>query len=250
MKKMLTGLGLLFAAHTTYAVDATPLFSFYIGAGIWQSEWEGDIGNSSTDLDQLGLAEEEQNTYIYATLEHAVPVLPNFRLELSELSVSGSGTLEETLDIDGDTIAVNADVSSDLSLEFVDLTLFYEIAFIDLGITLRQFDAEVEFVDNSGTDGVISESVSGVLPMGYLQGRFSFPGSGLFILGSLNTISIDDNSITDFKAALGWEKNLSFIARIAAELGYRSFAVELGVDEDFSADIETSGPYLGLEVKF
>ncbi len=250
MKKILTSLGLLVAAQSTYAVDATPLFSFYVGAGVWQSEWEGDIGDSTTDLSELGLAEEEQNTYIYAALEHAVPIIPNFRLELTDLSVSGEGTLEETLEIDGETISVGVDVASDLSLEFADLTLYYEIAFIDIGITLRQFDASIEVVDLSGTEESISESVDGVIPMGYLQGRFSIPGSGIFLFGSLNTISIDDNSLTDFKAAVGWETELSFLARFSAELGYRSFAIELGEDEDWSADVETSGPFLGLDVKF
>ena len=248
MKKFVAPL-LMSIAPSTFAVDATPLFSFYLGGGAWQGEFSGNVGTSVTDLAELGIAEDENNVYFYAVLEHAVPVIPNFRLESTNIEISGTGSLSTQLLIDGKTIDANAQVGTDLDLSYTDLTLYYEIAFLDIGLTARQIDASIDVVELTGSD-TISEEASVTLPLLYAQGRFSFPGTGLFALGSINTISYDGNSMTDYRAALGWETELSFLARFGAELGYRSFTVELSDDEEWEADIETSGPYLGLDIKF
>ena len=249
MKKLFAPL-LLSVAPSAFAIDATPLFSFYVGGGTWQGEFSGDVGTTGNDLAELGIAEEENNVYFYAALEHGVPVIPNFRLETTNIEIDGTGTLSSTLTIDGQVLVGNTQVGTNLDLSYTDLTLYYEIAFIDIGLTARQIDASIDVVDLANAQPGISEEASVTLPLLYGQGRFSFPGTGLFALGSINTISFDGNSMTDYRAALGWEWKLSFLARFGAELGYRSFEVELAEDEEWEADIETSGPYFGVDIKF
>ena len=253
MKKALASLCFALTAPNVFAIDATPLFSVYAGGGAWQAEFSGDVGASTTSLADLGLEETETSGYAFLAFEHAVPVIPNFRLEQTSVSISGSGTLTADLVIGGETYSQSiGDVNSDLDFSFTDLGMYYEVAVFDLGVTLRQMSATIDIsaTDASLDADPISEEVNVVIPLLYLQTRISLPFTGGFITGAANALEVSDNSITDLRAAVGFETELSFLARLALELGYRSFELEISADEDFAANVKLAGPYLGLDVKF
>ncbi len=251
MKKHLIATLLSVASTPVLAVDATPFFSVYAGVGSWSTELSGDLGDTSTDVDDLGL-DDEDNGYFYAAFEHAVPVIPQIRLEYIDISTSGSGTLTEAYEIGDETFLANTDVDSDIDITFTDVVLYYEIAIFDFGLTLRQFDAEVAAEGTvAGQSETVTEdeAVDGVLPMLYLQTKVELPFTGLYVTGNVNGLSVDDISVTDLRGAVGYGIELGPVAELGLEIGYRSFEIDLGDDEDFAADIEFSGAYFGLNVK-
>ncbi|MFL0798878.1 MAG: TIGR04219 family outer membrane beta-barrel protein [Agarilytica sp.] len=251
MKKFLTSAVLIFASTPVFAVDATPFFSVYAGAGSWAAEVSGDLGDSNTDVNDLGL-DEESNGYLYIAFEHAVPLIPNVRLERSSVTSSGTGTLSDFFQFGGQDF--NADVTSEIDITMTDAVLYYEIALVDFGLTFRQFDAEVSAVgtvDGGGAAPVTeSEKVDGVLPMLYAQTKIDLPFTGVYVTGNANVISIDDKSIVDYRAAVGYGIEIPVVAEIGLELGYRAFEIDLGDDEDFAGNVEFSGVYFGANVKF
>lgn len=251
MRNRIVTLMLIFASTPALSLDATPLFSVYAGAGSWISEYSGEIGSlgETANFDELGF-DDENNTYLYVAFEHALPFIPQVRLETIDLGSSGLGTLAQTFTIGDETFTVGSEVDTDLDLSFIDATLYYELAIFDFGLTLRQFEAEASAVSTADSSLADSEKVDGVLPLVYLQTKIDLPLTGLYLTGSANAISFDDKSVTDFRAAVGYGIELSFIAEIGLELGYRSFEIDLGEDEDLVGDIELSGAYFGANVKF
>ncbi len=248
MKKFLTSAALVFASTPVFALDATPLFSVYGGVGSWSTEVSGDLGDSETDVNDLGLG-DESNNYIYVAFEHAVPFIPNVRLERSAISSSGDSVLTDAF-VFGDS-SFDADVATEIDITMTDAVLYYEIAMVDFGLTFRQFDAEVSAVGTiEGTEETESEEVDGVLPMLYVQTKIDLPFTGLYVTGNANAISVDDKSIIDYRAAVGYGIEIPVIAEIGLELGYRAFEIDLGDDEDFAGNIEFSGVYFGANVKF
>ncbi len=242
---------LIFASTPALAIDATPLFSVYAGAGSWNAEFSGELGalGETASFDELGF-DDENNVYLYVAFEHAVPFIPQVRLETIDIGSSGIGTLTDAFTIGDETFNLGTEVDTEFDLSFVDASLYYEIAMFDFGVTLRQFDVDATAVSTADATLSDSESVDGVLPMAYLQTKIDLPLTGLYLTGSVNTISYDDKSVTDFRGAVGYGIELSFLAEIGLELGYRSFEIDLGDEEDLVGDIELSGAYFGANVKF
>ncbi len=247
MKKLLISIMLIIASSPAFAVDATPLFSVYAGAGSWSAEISGDLGDTNTNVDDLGL-DDDSNAFVYVAFEHAVPLIPQVRLERSAVSSEGSGTTVFTF---SDT-PFDGDIDSDIDITMTDATLYYEILVLDFGLTLRQFDAEVQATGTVPSVGVEteSESVDGVLPLLYLGTKIDLPLTGLYLAGNVNGISADDESIMDYRGSVGYGIELSFLAKIGLELGYRAFEIDMGEDEDYAGDIDFSGVYFGVNVKF
>ncbi len=273
MKKLISSIALAMVASPVLAVDATPFFSVYGGAGSWSTEVSGSLGDSNTDVSDLGLS-DESNAYFYVAFEHSVPVIPNVRLERSSISSSGNETVSGDFVFGGQTYDGDANIQTDIDIAMTDAVLYYEIAMFDFGLTVRHFDAEATVrgtPEGSGNNlinpaqkplrvaGTIitgpnetttSETVDGYLPMLYLQTKIDLPFTGLYVTGNVNGISIDGKSVTDYRAAVGYGIELSILAEIGLELGYRGFEIDLGDDEDFAGDIEFSGVYFGANVKF
>ena len=104
--------------------------SFTIGGGVWNADPSGNIskttdpgGTPPVDVKSNLFWDEESQGYLYATLEHPVPLLPNVRLSTVTLDYDGSGTT--TFFFDG--VSYSGTVTSDLSIDQTDLLLYYEV---------------------------------------------------------------------------------------------------------------------------
>ena len=260
MKKVLSALSLALATSSVYAIDATPLFSVYVGGGAWQVELDGNMKDANeTELNDLGLSDSETSVYVYAAFEHFVPFIPQVRLEAASIDVSGTGNLTQSFSFDGQNLSslIGAGTTtSNLQFDYVDLALYYEVAVVDFGVAFRQLDASFEATGSCGlcaspdSSLTISQSFDTIIPMGYLQTRISLPFTGGFVTGSGSIGAFDGTEVSDFRAAVGYEMNFSILARLALELGYRVQTTDIDEDESWAGDIEASGPYLGLDIKF
>lgn len=249
-KRWLTAAALTSVSVPAMAIDATPLFAFYAGAGNWMSEYEGDIGAASAtaDFGELGF-DDGNNQYFYAAFEHPIPIIPNVRLELSDLSSSATGELSNSYTLDDQTYAAGTSIASDFDMTFTDLTLYYEILLVDFGLTARQFDVELSAVPTSNPDNSASASVDGVLPLLYLQAKVPLPFTGVYLTGAGNFISFDNKSVSDFRGAVGYDIELG-PTTLGLELGYRMFELDLGDEEDLAGVVELSGAFVSLNLEF
>ena len=172
--------------------------------------------------------DDESGYQIGAYLEHPVPVLPNLRIDLtSESTFSGADGLG----------GVNS-----VSFEQIDITPYYEIldnvVDIDVGVTFKILDGNVE--------GVIDDSFSEVIPMGYLGAALTVPGTPLSVAGSIKYIGYDGDSFTDARIKAVWE----IAAGIEAQAGYRYESLRIDDRFDMNADVTFEGPFVGIAFRF
>ena len=73
----------------TLPASADSIFGVYAGFGTWQQSYGGDVtsGIAAVNVEtDLGL-DDVDNNVLYLAVEHGVPVLPNVRLQSTQLKV-------------------------------------------------------------------------------------------------------------------------------------------------------------------
>lgn len=219
MKKLL--LGALVALLPLTGFTAT-ILGFQAGTGIWSQTPSGTISSIATGGDTLTETEKDEN-YTYFSLEHPVPLLPNFKY--ATITTTSAGNIANTV----------------LDLDQTDATLYYEIldnvVSLDLGVTARK-------IDGIFTTGVGSETFSETVPMIYAAAEISLP-AGFDLVGEINTISSGDDKVTDIIAKLTYTTDFN----LGIEVGARKQTYDVNVDA-LQADIEFSGLFAGVYFKF
>lgn len=223
-----------------------------LGASVsyWDSDLSGQAANSGDVVDvenDLNLdSDSDANANASLYLEHPVPLLPNVRLNYTLVEQSGRGEL--AADFGGISVGSGIDVQSDLDLEQLDLTLYYEVldnwVNLDLGLTARDLSGEL-LVQEIG-EGLQADQtdIDAVIPMGYLAARFDLPLTGVSVGAEGNFISFDGDSLHDFNAYGQYE-----ISLIQLRAGYRQMSIDYEDGND-RLDVEIGGPFVSAGVSF
>ncbi|WP_404362137.1 TIGR04219 family outer membrane beta-barrel protein [Marinobacter sp.] len=246
---------LILAAGTSAAFIApflAPLASAdVLGVGANVSYWSSDLSGeaesdgSVVDVENDLDLESDDNVNFTAHFEHPVPALPNVRFNYTSLSLSGRGELG----VDGfDTIVTpQAQVDSELDLDQIDVTLYYEVldnwVNLDLGLTGRSLDGELTVQEVGGTAASETE-IKAVVPMAYIAARFDLPLTGVSVGAEGNVISFDGDSVYDFNAYGQYE-----IQVVQLRAGYRQLGIDYEDDDD-TLDIEIGGPFVSAGLVF
>lgn len=238
------GFALAPAAHA-----GAPLIDVYAGVQSWDADISGDIASGGNDADvegDLDFSSSRHNVF-FVGLEHPVPLVPNARLRIGDISYSANGRVDD-FEFDGVPFS-DERVSSDLTIDYQDLTLYYtpfDLVFkLDFGLTIRRIDAELE-VESRDNPAEASEDASAVFPMLHVAARGDLPLTGFYAAGELNAISYDGSRLSDVRAALGWQSDFL----LAVEVGYSQLSIKLDDVSDLDADLSLGGPYLGLSLNF
>ena len=246
MKKLILGAAALAFVPTTYA----DVVGFTIGGYSWQQQFGGTVRSGSSDIElenQLGI-DDDRGLVWYAALEHPIPLLPNVRLQQTEMTIDQQAQLSDTVEFDGVVYPVSTTLDTDVDFSHTDATLYYElldtVVSLDLGLTLRNFEGDVELSDvNSDTSS--SESFDGVIPMLYAAARFDLPLAGLFLEADANGLSVGDATLIDYRVGIGYQLGFG----LALDAGYRSFDIDYE-DGDERADVTVDGAFVGLYYDF
>ena len=223
------------------------------GASFWEPDYTGNFalnapGFTGTQVnikDDLGYGSQSHNIY-WVSIEHPLPILPNFKIVSSDLNATSSARLSKAITFGGQTFSVSDDVTSRFDLSNTEYTLYYELLdnwlTLDAGLTLRKYNGQANI---STTSTGASEKLDFSIPLIYLNARFDLPFTGFFVDSQLNTVSVGDNSITDTAVSLGYESSIG----LGARLGYRS--LDLQFDEsDLTGDLKFKGTYLNAFYHF
>lgn len=240
-------LPLLLGLALPYNAQADTIFGVYAGGGSQKFDFTGDfedtdlpssVGNIDLE-DDLSLS-DSSGTFFYIAIEHPIPVLPNLLVYSTEIDQSETSTVTRTIRFDNSTFTSGTAVDSNIDLSHVDATFYYELldnwVSLDLGLTIRKFDGEVELV--SATAGTAQEDIDYTIPLLYGKAQFDLPLTGLYVAASGNWVGAGSNNFLDSIVKIGYESTLG----LGLEAGYR--IINLEVDEDdLEADFGFSGIY-------
>tara|TARA_Y100001973_G_scaffold100966_1_gene163113 strand:+ start:331 stop:1050 length:720 start_codon:yes stop_codon:yes gene_type:complete len=239
MRKLMMAMG----ASMMVAAPVVSADILGVGAtvGYWDADYSGEAskGNDRVDLERDLNLSNDSNANITAYFEHPVPVLPNVRLAYTRTKQSGNGQLNTGYD------GVSGAVRSELELEQLDVTLYYEIldnwVNLDLGLTVRDFSGEL--LVRSSTDSSETKA-DAVVPLVYAAARFDLPFTGVSVGGDANAIAYDGDSVYDFNVYGQYEMSL-----LQLRAGYRQISLDYE-DGDDNLDIELSGPFVSAGLRF
>lgn len=251
-------------AATLSSATHADIVGLYAGAGVWQGSFDGDIGADANPItiDELNI-DDTQNTFFYAALEHPVPVIPNIRIAVNDISSDGRATVSREFVFNDLSTPISGDVLTEVDLSFIDYTLYYEILdnyiSADIGLSGRVFDgfAQITQTDINTEDGAPATqrvSLDEVLPMLYLKAQLDLPFTGWYAGAVVNYIGYEDSSISDFEAKIGYLTS-GLGLDIGFDIGFREFALVVDPDNDslndnLKADVSLGGPYASFNLHF
>ncbi|OEY67260.1 TIGR04219 family outer membrane beta-barrel protein [Marinobacter sp. X15-166B] len=219
-----------------------------VGASIsyWDSELTGTAGKNSkfVDVDNELNLKNQDNVNLGIHIEHPIPLLPNVRLTYTAIEQSGRGELG----LSGYDTLVAGPVRSDLELDQLDLTLYYELLDnwlnLDLGLTVRDLSGELTMTQLSPVVAASKTEIDAVLPMGYVAARFDLPMTGLAVGAEGNAIAYSGDSVYDFNAYAQYQ-----LAVVRLRAGYRQMSIDYE-DSNDKLDIRIGGPFLSAGLVF
>ncbi len=222
------------------SAQADTIFGVYAGAGSWQTDYSGDVGQPAIGAKDLGI-KDNNNTYYYIALEHPIPLLPNIRLQHENISRSQSATINQSFEIDGTEFDADTQVDSAFDLSYNQGTLYYEVLDnwfnLDLGLTLRKYSGYVRANSDFANAKVDADQT---VPLVYGKFQFDLPFSGLSAGIEGNYVKYQDSTLSDYSAKISYL--FDSVLDAGVELGYRSMTINLD-DNDVQTNLELTGPY-------
>ncbi len=249
LKPALLALSVTSASIASQTLQADTFFGVYVGAGFWQNQYSGTFteGGSPIDVESNLNFEDENNNFVYAAIEHPIPLIPNVRLSQTEIENTANTSLNQSITFVDTTYNINASISSVVDLTFSDVTFYYELLdnwiSLDLGLAARNFDGTLSITESAVTESV---ELNATVPLLYAATKAELPFTGFYISGSLVGIGLDDNSVTDLSVNLGYESDYG----IGAELGYRSINIDIQEIDELATDLDVDGLYLAATFHF
>ena len=227
---------------------ASALVSVGAEFNYWDSSLSGNVksGGDSANVDRdLNLSTDSTFNFT-AFFEHPIPALPNVRVNYTSINQSGNGTVSNGF---GGVVGVERPVRSEMELDQLDLTAYYSPlnnwVKLDLGLTLRNLDGEVDVRDRLIPANSERVTVRGTLPMLYGAARVSIPTTDLAVGGEINYISFDGDSISDYNLYAQYD----VLGLVRLRAGYRELSVDFEDGND-KLDLTLKGPFFSAGIRF
>jgi outer membrane protein len=237
----------IFASALLFSTSShADVVGFSIGAAYWAPNLSGNF-NSTGDpqinlSDDLGI-DDPSSSSLVLSLEHPIPVLPNFRYQGFNLDSSGRSTLTSSITFNGQTYSAGETVRSSFDLSHDDIYLYYEVMDnwlnLDIGLDLKLFDGEVSTVGSTNTT-TSSITIDETIPLLYLSARIDLPFSGFYVGADFSGLSVNDSSAADTTIKVGYESGIG----LGIEGGYKIFSLNLDDVNDFDSDLEYNGAFI------
>lgn len=250
-KLLLLAIGFIFITPAAHA----DMLGVRLSGGMFKYSLSGSIRDSAVSSqtydvkNDLGWKDDKGGMgYLY--IEHPIPLIPNFRIGSTSLSLGGTKTLTQSVTYNGTTFNTSDTVTSSLDLSHNEIALYYQLLDtgigLDLGLNFKFFDGKVSIKDTASNKTATS-NINATIPMLYGALTIPIPGTGFKILGDLSTVSYKDDNITDYMVRLRYDTDFA----LGVELGYRSIHikyVDTGANE--YANLDMKGPYLMATLSF
>jgi len=221
-----------------------------IGVAAWVPSLSGDIKKGADSIDfekDLGYENSDSNNFIWAYIDHPVPLIPNLKIQQTNYSTSSNGTMNKEATFAGETFTASASVDSSVTLNQFDIIPYWRIldnwVNLDIGFNFKTIYGNITIESSSAN---ANEDFNVVLPMLYTKARFDLPFSGLSAEADMSYIAFDGNKFSDIKAGIVYEAPMG----LGATLGYRQQHITLDDIDDIYGTLDINGAYIGVFYHF
>jgi outer membrane protein len=252
MKKTIIAAGI--ATLLSASVQADTLLGLYIGGHMWANQAEGSFGQGNNNQATFDFDDENQGSFFVA-LEHPIPLIPNLKIASTTLDTVGGATITGSFTFEGETYSANSVLETTFDASYVDYTFYYELfdndlLTFDFGLTARDLDSQINVVDTNNTSLNSNLSVSGFIPLLYVNTIIGLPFTGFNVFAEANFLSYDDNSVYDYQIGVSYELVDNLAVDLNLTLGYRAVKLELDDIDDLYSDLTFDGVFVGAIVHF
>lgn len=252
MQKQVISLSLL-GLLSSFSSQADTVLGLYAGAQAWNMETTGGFSDDGSNIN-FNFTDKTKSS-VYVALEHPIPLIPNIKLQRTSMNTQGDVVVETSFTFGDELFTSNSTAVTDVKLSSTDAIFYYELfdndlISFDVGINAKYIDGELFVIDKSDPTNTGREEFSGIVPMGYSRLAFGIPatGFGVYVEGSF--LSFDDQTLSDYQAAVTYSLMENLAVDLTFQLGYRAVKVELDDLDSIYSDLEFKGVFAGLEVHF
>jgi len=222
-----------------------------MGVGTWIGTSSGKIVGEKYGFEGVdtSVEESETNLYAWAMMKHFVPVVPNLRVEYVDITSTG----EATGTLSG--VSIPGSTATKLKMKQLDVIPYYNILdntawiTLDLGIDFKIIDATYTVDGFAGSNGYKTTETL-VIPLGYVRGRMQVPGTNFGAEADVKYIAYDHNTVYDIRAKVDYTFDITPVIQPAIEVGYRMQKYQTDKTSDISLDLDFSGVYAGVMLRF
>ena len=235
------------------SAQADTLLGLYIGGHVWANQAEGSFGEGEIDQAAFNFDDQNQGSYFVA-LEHPIPLIPNVKIASTTLDTVGGATIETSFTIGGETYSASSQLDTTFDASYVDYTFYYEVfdndlLTFDFGLTARDLDSKINVVEQISSKNS-DLSVSGFLPLLYVNTIIGLPFTGFNVFAEANFLSYDDNTVYDYQIGVSYSVLDNLAVDLDLTLGYRGVKLELNDIDDLYSDLTFDGVFAGAVVHF
>jgi len=251
MKKIVTIL--LFISTFILPIQADML-RVEAGLGAWNAESTGtiegvNVNNGFDGFDTLD-SQRKANVYAWVMLKHFIPVVSNFRVEYLDMTSNGkaNGTLFG--------LPLNNQANTQIDMTQIELIPYYNLLdntfwiTFDVGVAFKFIDLEYRVDPNSPLMQKYYTTESLTLPFAYARSRVEIPTTNIGLEADLKYLEYDSNVVYDVRAKIDYTFDISPVIQPAIEIGYRKQVYETDETKDIVLDLDFSGVYAGVMLRF
>jgi len=241
------------AALLCTSAQADTLLGLYIGGHMWVNQAEGSFGEGSDNQAAFNFNDENQGGFFVA-IEHPIPLIPNIKIASTTLDTVGGATISGSFTFEGETYSANSALDTTFDASYVDYTFYYELfdndlLTFDFGITARDLESQITVVEQATTQNS-NLSVSGIIPLLYVNTVIGLPFTGFNVFAEANFLSYDDNTVYDYQIGVSYELLDNLAIDLDLILGYRAVKLELNDIDDLYSDLTFDGVFAGAIIHF
>ena len=233
---------------------ATSVNADFLGAEVGYAAWSpsltGDIRKGTGTLDfekDLGYGSSEANSFMWAYIDHPLPLIPNLKVQKTSYSDNATGVIQTSVNFAGESFNISNPVTSSLTLNQLDVIPYWRIldnwVNLDIGFNFKSIDGNIK-ADTATAHA--NEDFSAIIPMLYGKARFDMPFTGLSVEADISYISLAGNSFSDMKAGVVYETTFG----LGATLGIRQEKLTLDDIDGVYGDVNIEGIYAGVFFHF
>ena len=221
---------------------------------LWQQDYSGGINSVTSsmiiDVEKDLRYDKKRGNVFYAAVEQPLPLLPNFKVQCTEMETSGTGTLQREIELNNTPFANGTSFSYSLDLSHTDITGYWQplqnwVTF-GLAFTVCIYDSRIIVRSRINSGVRVKKEVEQRLPMAYRKASLQIPNTNFSVAAELQVSGYDGSSLVDAQLQIAYESIFGF----GAVLGWRSFQLDQENIDDVDADISVSGGYPGVTYQF